>query len=102
MAFSSFASTSKKKTFQFTRLIDNFTYTFHHTSGTEKSSVYTRSDTIDVKIIFDTKFGWSTWDAETGELTGRVWDVPEEQGEEPTEGIWVSRKGSKSYVYEMR
>ena len=90
-------------TFQLTLLIDALTYTFHHTSGTGKSSIYTRSDNADVKIVFDAKFGWSTWNEETGSLTGRVWDVvQEEQRNEPTEGVWVSRKRSKSYVYQMR
>lgn len=26
---------------------------------------------------------------------------PQEQGEYPPEGTWVSRKGPKSYVYEL-
>ena len=35
-------------------------------------------------------------------ILGRPWDVlPSEQGDAPPEGIWVSRKGPKSYVYDL-
>jgi hypothetical protein len=99
-------NTIDKHHFRLRRLSDNLEYTFHHHSGSAKAAIYTRSDAA-VRIIFDADFGWSTWDAlapETSEtsrtLTGRVWDVSvAKQGEDPTEGVWVSRKGEKSYVY---
>jgi len=34
--------------------------------------------------------------------TGRPWDtLPHQQGNYPPEGDWISRKGSKSYVYTL-
>ncbi|KAJ9602628.1 hypothetical protein H2200_012821 [Cladophialophora chaetospira] len=87
------------------RLIDGLEYDFDHQSGDAKESVYIRSDKA-VKVIYDQDFGWSVWGEDdpdvTGEraLLGRVWDVlVKDQGGSPTEGVWVSRKGEKAYVY---
>lgn len=47
--------------------------------------------------------GWIAWDFPSQLVMGRPWDVlPEQQGKDaPPEGIWVSRKGPKSYVYKL-
>jgi len=43
-------------------------------------------------------------DEATGAITGRPWNPPlKEQSEEyPPEGEWVSKKGIKSHVYELK
>lgn len=46
------------------------------------------------------EFGWCVVDS-TGVVTSRPFDDPG-LGELPPEGVWVSRKGAKSYVYDMR
>lgn len=36
------------------------------------------------------------------DIYGRPWDVlPVDQGDVPPEGVWVSRKGAKAYVYDL-
>ncbi len=42
------------------------------------------------------------WDNVGQSCVGRPWNVlPQDQGDHPPEGEWVSRKGSKSYVYSL-
>lgn len=69
-----------------------------------KAVRWVREDNASVVIEWDEVFGWSTWNIDENDkrcLSGRVWEVsPAEQGDYPTQGIWVSRKGEKSYVYE--
>jgi hypothetical protein len=89
--------------FRFRRALDGLEYEFRLQSGDAKESVYVRSDSV-VSIVYDWDLGWSAWNgSESGPsriLTGRVWEVPiKDQGDCPTEGVWVSRKGDKSYVY---
>ena len=89
--------------FRFRRLHDGLEYDFHLQSGRAKESVYVRSD-MAVNIVYDQDFGWSVWDdsdlRNSRVLVGRVWEIPvKEQQDYPTEGVWVSRKGDRSYVY---
>ncbi|MEM8801694.1 MAG: hypothetical protein AAGF55_04090 [Pseudomonadota bacterium] len=36
------------------------------------------------------------------EVFGRPWNLPpKDQGRAPPEGVWVSRKGAKAYVYDL-
>lgn len=89
--------------FLFRRLLDNLEYHFHHQAGVAKDSVYVRSDKA-VRVVYDFDFGWSIWDEadprHPRSLVGRAWDTPvRDQGDHPPKGIWVSRKGDKSYVY---
>jgi hypothetical protein len=44
-------------------------------------------------------FGWAVC-ASSGEVSRRPFDDPGD-GDLPPEGIWVSRKGDRSYVYEL-
>ena len=83
------------------RQSDGLVYAFTRTGGDGRGSIYVRSDGV-VRIVYDKTFGWSIWDPADGALIGRVWNVPpDRQAEYPTAGTWVSRKGSKSYVYEL-
>jgi hypothetical protein len=62
---------------------------------------YRRSDG-DHWIIRHQEHGWVAWDYETETISGRPWEVlPNMQADFPPEGVWVSRKGSKSYVYSL-
>ena len=64
--------------------------------------MYERADGA-VQIVFASRFGWYTWNFQDRSLSGHAWDVPvEEQGDCPPERVWVSLKGIKSYVYELR
>ncbi|KIW16863.1 hypothetical protein PV08_04053 [Exophiala spinifera] len=122
------ATPPSPRNFQFRRLLDNLEYKFHRQTGLAKDSVYVRSD-MAVRVIYDLDFGWSIWadggdgdnhhhadgaddnclsnpnppprpSRRRGSLVGRVWDVPvKDQGDHPPIGVWVSRKGDKSYVY---
>ena len=56
----------------------------------------------DYWIIWHEKLRWiaGTWDSD--EVFGRPWDQLAEQSKvSPPEGVWVSRKSSKSYAYEL-
>ena len=61
-----------------------------------------RRQDLDVWIRRDAELGWIAWDEESQACTGRPWDVlAKDQGDHPPEGVWVSRKGPKSYVYDL-
>lgn len=94
---------SPKASFQLRRLMDDLEYKFILRKGEGKASVYAREDGA-VEVVYDELYGWSTWQqsdcSADSILTGRVWEtLPRDQGDHPTEGVWVSRKGPKSYVY---
>ena len=60
---------------------------------------YKRSDG-EYWIVHHADYGWVAWDFESQSVMGRPWEVlPSQQGDHPPEGVWVSRKASKSYVY---
>jgi hypothetical protein len=54
-------------------------------------------------ILWRPSLGWVAWDDPSQSVMGRPWDVlPADQSPHaPPEGPWVSRKGPKSYVYEL-
>jgi hypothetical protein len=92
---------TSQEVFRLKRPLDGLEYSFSKESGEGKDAIYCRSDSM-ARIRYDVQFGWSTWDEDNGALAGRVWDVlPEHQDERPTAGVWVSRKGDKSYVYQL-
>ena len=87
--------------FELRRQSDNLVYTFRRSPGPNGQAAYQRQDG-DYWIIFRSDLGWVAWDDSTESCMGRPWDVmPDAQGDFPPEGVWVSRKGSKSYVYDL-
>jgi hypothetical protein len=80
---------------------DDLVYAFSRAVDRRGETAWRRQD-MDVWIRRDPRLGWIAWDEEIGTCTERPWDVmPEDQGERPPEGTWVSRKGPKAYVYEL-
>lgn len=81
-------------------------YTFSLWNGPPfKSPIFARTDNCNIKVVFDDDFGWIVRNLNNpSELLGRPWDTPfaQQDSRYPPEGIWVSRKGPKSYVYEMK
>ena len=89
------------ETFELRRQIDGLVYRFHRRPGPDGSSAYRREDR-DLWIVKSARWGWIALLPEDGSISGRPWEVaPEEQGDAPPAGIWVSRKREKSYVYDL-
>lgn len=87
--------------FQLRRQSDDLVYTFRRGRDADGNTAYQRQDQ-DFWITFRPGLGWGAWDGATRSCMGRPWDVlPDAQLDVPPEGIWVSRKGQKSYVYDL-
>jgi len=87
--------------FELTRAIDGLVYQFDRRQLPDGSFGYRRRD-LNVQIIRKQEFGWISYDEATQSITGRPWNIlPKAQGDHPPEGEWVSKKGSKSYVYTL-
>jgi len=87
--------------FELRRQGDELVYVFVRETDPRGAIAYRRLD-LNVWIRRDATLGWIAWDKETQACTGRPWDVlPDDQGDHPPEGVWVSRKGPKSYVYKL-
>ena len=83
------------------RQCDGLIYDFSAQGKLNGRTAYKRSDG-DFWIAYDNAWGWCAKLPETGEIAGTSFDVPVcQQGDEPPEGCWVSRKGANSYVYEL-
>lgn len=90
----------KRNKFEFRRQSDGLIYPFARHRGPQGETIYQRSDGP-IRVVYDSRFGWSIWSDE-GDLLGRAWEIlPEDQGDYPPEGIWVSRRGAKAYVYDL-
>ncbi|QIR35994.1 hypothetical protein HCG51_03950 [Tolypothrix sp. PCC 7910] len=88
--------------FELHRLSDDLVYEFDRRQREDATFAYQRRDQ-DLWIIFKPDYGWIAYNEATHEVQGRPWDVlPQHQGDHPPPGIWVSRKGTKSYVYELK
>ena len=88
--------------FQLHRLSDGLVYEFMRVTRPDGSVGYQRQDQ-DLWITFRPYLGWVAYDEAINEITGRSWNtLPCEQGDHPPEGEWVSKKGVKSYVYDLR
>ena len=88
--------------FQLHRLSDGLVYEFMRMTRIDGSVGYQRQDQ-DRWITFRPCLGWVAYDEAGDEITGRSWNtLPSEQGDHPPEGEWVSKKGVKSYVYDLR
>jgi hypothetical protein len=87
--------------FELRRQSDELVYRFTRVVGADGAPAWRRED-LDVWIRRHPKLGWVAWDDENNVCTGRPWAVlPEDQGDDPPEGDWVSRKGPKSYAYSL-
>ncbi len=88
--------------FEFRRHLDDLTYVFERVGAGDKLVRYKRAD-VDLWVIRHERFGWVVWDEETATVLGRPWEglLSEQPESHPPAGEWVSKKGSKSYVYSL-
>ena len=87
--------------FQLRRQSDDLIYEFTREPSPDGALGYKRSDG-DYWIIHRPEYGWVAWNFDTRTVAGRPWDIlPDKQLDYPPEGVWVSRKGRKSYVYSL-
>lgn len=91
------------ETFTLIRQTDGLTYHFNRADHPLGYEGFKRRDG-DYWIVNRPSWGWVALDFARQEVHGRPWDVPPDAQTEdaPPEGIWVSRKGAKSYVYDLR
>lgn len=88
--------------FELRRQSDALVYRFARAVRNDGEIGYRRDDR-DLWIVRLPAQAWVALDDLTGEVTGRPWNVlPHQQTDHPPEGAWVSMKGAKSYVYELR
>jgi hypothetical protein len=88
--------------FELHRLSDDLVYGFDRRQREDGTFAYQRRDQ-DLWIIFKSDYGWVAYNETTHEVQGRPWDMlPQHQENHPPPGIWVSRKGARSYVYELK
>lgn len=86
--------------FELRRRIDGLVYRFAPSAARHGRPAWKRVD-LDVFIAWVPERGWRTVDA-AGTVNGRAWDAEtQEQGVEPPEGEWISKKADKSYVYDL-
>jgi len=87
--------------FELRRRIDGLVYKFDRVKRSDGSIGYKRRDK-DYWINWHSKLGWVVWDGESEYIGGRPWyALPEKQSNFPPEGVWVSMKGDKSFVYDL-
>jgi len=90
-----------RERFELRRQSDDLVYIFVRRPVEDGGHAYKRQDQ-DIWIVYRPDWGWVSWDAVSDACTGRPWDtLPHQQGNYPPEGDWISRKGSKSYVYTL-
>ncbi len=91
----------KHERFELRRQRDDLVYVFVLAPDAAGQRAYQRQDQ-DYWITHREDLGWVAWDEASQSVMGRPWSVqPQDQGDHPPEGIWVSRKGAKSYVYSL-
>lgn len=88
--------------FELRRLSDDLVYRFTREQRADGLKGFKRSDQ-DLWIVHRPDLGWVAWDESTGSVSGRPWHLlPADQPlDAPPEGEWVSKKGIKSYVYNL-
>lgn len=80
--------------------MDGVIYLFRRCEDLPSGTSWKRDD-HDVWLTRLQGFGWVTIDQE-GNINGRPWSIPiDEQGDIPPAGEWISKKGDKSYVYDV-
>jgi hypothetical protein len=88
--------------FELHRMSDSLIYHFDRKLRPDGTFGYQRRD-MDLWITFRPPFGWIAYDEATDSIMGRPWNVlPQDQSDCPPEGEWVSKKGGKSYVYQLK
>ena len=86
--------------FEFRRLIDAVVYLFEPAAPREGRPAWKRVD-LDLWLAWLPAKGWSVVDAQ-GVTNSKPWSVElADQGDEPPEGEWLSKKADKSYVYDL-
>jgi hypothetical protein len=84
------------------RLSDGAIYRFHPAPADEHGNARFKRADKEVWMQRDADFGWIVRDETDNSLMSRPWDVaPMAQGDAPPTGVWVSRKGANSFVYEL-
>lgn len=88
--------------FELRRQSDALVYVFIRKDRTDGVRGFQRTDQ-DLWITYRPVLGWVAWDEASQTVMGRPWHIlPHGQSEDcPPEGEWVSKKGSKSYVYDL-
>lgn len=101
MADPSSGDAATPRALELRRLGDGLIYRFA-VAGTAMAPDYVRADGA-VLIQFVEQIGWAACDSTTGDITGLPWAVPLAQQSRhcPPAGAWVSRKGERSYPYEL-
>lgn len=84
---------------RFVRKVDGVVYEFVRDDESFGYPSYKRVD-LDVWCQRLSDFGWAVCD-DAGVVSSRPFDDAG-RGDLPPEGVWVSRKGDKSYVYDLR
>jgi hypothetical protein len=84
---------------RFVRHIDGLTYEFVREDDADNRHCYRRVD-LDIWCRKLPGFGWAVCDS-AGTVLSRPFDDAG-LGDEPPEGVWVSRKGDRSYVYDLK
>ncbi|GHC49942.1 hypothetical protein [Neogemmobacter tilapiae] len=89
--------------FELRRHIDDLVYIFERATDVTGQSGFQRQDRPDLWITYRRDWGWVAIQPDDGGIAGRPWSVlPADQPTScPPEGLWVSRKGNKSYVYSL-
>ncbi|MEV6256464.1 isochorismatase family cysteine hydrolase [Nocardia sp. NPDC051911] len=83
---------------KFVRRVDGLTYEFAREGEMHGFPSYKRVD-LDIWCRRLPGFGWVVC-SESGEVSSRPFDDAG-RGDLPPEGVWVSRKGDRSYVYDL-
>ncbi len=90
-----------KLRFELRRQSDDLVYLFEAATDSDGRAGFKRCDG-EYWIIRHESLGWiaGSWDSD--EVFGRPWDqLTPQPRSAPPEGVWVSRKGAKSYVYDL-
>lgn len=95
------AEDTQNVVFELRRQIDDLVYRFEKTTDHAGRVGFKRSYG-DYWIIWHEELRWIAGSWGDTEVFGRPWDQLVVQSKAyPPEGVWVSRKGSKSYVYDL-
>lgn len=85
--------------FELHRLNDGLVYTFDRVNA----HCFARRDDPLMRISWEGPWGWLARMPQNGVVAGRPWEIlPQHQREAfPPCGVWISRKGDRSYVYQL-